>query len=608
MATNFLQQLGFDDEGNILWDATGDRPLLISATSAERFGVDYNNSPSRNVRAFNAALQRRNFVTLTRPGQYLIGGPGEGGLIIPSNTTLVLADGVELIVADQTFQPLIRNENAFHPGTTLTGAAVQWVGPGLRAIIDFPNIGLLHPVGTWIALLNLPNTNSNNRNYQGVYYVREATQNQIAFLLCGAPPSGGNSATGGIIYPADNNLRIIGGVWDGNETGQSGSGYQDGDPRQHIHSLRNVQNLIVRGPTYRKGEAWCFGSNNLRDFTVEDIQADTWSGNGAVLAHDIVHLAGGHRNGLIQRINADCDDNTIGMTLDDVVNNVGVPVSYVTAGLYFPGDTYDITIRDIQGRTSEASIIALWGNTNYHHFSTTIERITAGRCNGSAVQLSAPYNPTNMLNCNGGMLTLRDVSGTFNTAPVRIVSDGVWDHVVLDNIRNSNIGTLPLVQVVRATTTQTISRLEINNVAQYVPGTGLNRSQPVVEIRDSNINDLEINGVPTQRFNANVSAVQFVGSAGSVLRATVAGVAGVANQAGDSFIVSCENTNATALNRLVVRDSTMVGNTATGGVVRQATTGRVTTVLVDNCAQTGGEGIYISDNGVNPAAATVRTP
>jgi hypothetical protein len=586
-------------------------PSEVAATQAlvsgagESYGVDYNATPAQNVARMNLALQQNRLVTLTKPGQYLFGGPGQGGLLIPSNTTLIIGQGVEMIAAAATYQPLIRNANAFATGTTLTGVSVVFTGLGLKATIDWPGIGLLHPVGSWIGILNLAGSNSSNRGYQGVYLVREATPNQIAFQLFSSPPSGGNSATGAIVYPADSNIRIIGGVWDGNETGQAGSGYQDGDPRQCIHSMRNVQNLIVRGVQYRKGEAWCFGSNNLRDFTVEDVDADTWSGDAVIQAHDIIHLAGGHRNGLIQRITADCDDNTVGMTLDDIVNSSAVPVSYAAAGLYFPGDTYDITIRDIAGRSCEAAMVALWGNTNYAHHSTTVERVTAGRCGGAAVQINAPYAATNMMACNGGLLTVRDISGNFNGAPVRIQSEGAWEHISVSKVRNGNPAFAPLVQLTRSAATQTISRLDIEDVGQWTRGSSNNRTQPVIDIADSNINDLRIAGLPTARLTG-VSLVKFGGTVGAIANALIESASGVASASGATFIASCENTNASAatLGQLTIRDCTMTATGGAGGIVQQTASGRVTNVRIDNSTQTGGVGKKSILNGTNPAAVT----
>ncbi len=593
--------------GGFVYEAPGNSPptqprapLVLATTAAELAGLNYNASAAQNLAALNSALSRGGLVTISTPGQYVVGGPGQGGLKFVSNSGIVCAQGVEIINANGTFDALCRNENAYSRGDTITGV-VSWVSgsPSYRARVDFPGIQLKYPVGSWFGLLNLPGSNSASRGWQGVWQVQSVAENQIFFHLMHQPPSGGNSPTGAIVYPVDSNIRIVGGVWDGNETGQAGSGNSDGDPRTLVHFFRNAQNVRISGVTYRRGEAWCFGSNNVRGLTVRDVEASTYSGIGAVQAHDIVHLAGGHRDVLIERVTADCDDNIIGLTLDGLGGSTTYPN-------YDPGDTYDVTIRDICGRETSATLVSLWGNTHYMHHSTLIERVT-GKSPGGAVQVFAPYAPTDMLNCDGGSLTIRDISGAFDSPAVTIRSDGNWDQIIIDGIRNESTNTTaPIVQLTRNTTTQTIKKLDIRNVIGEVPGSTSGRAGPAILIENSNVNDLSIEGLHGLRLAAGVSAVKFGGTAGAVLRAVVEKVGGNSTAAGDSFLVSCENTNASALGRLMIRDASMVGTSASGGVFRQSPTGRVSSVIIDNATVTAAEGVSVVDNVSNPATVTVR--
>lgn len=610
MAVSFLQQLGYDDNECVLWDATSDKVLLSTAFPAEAAGVHYRNTGVQNVRAMNQALARFRTVTLTTPGQYLFGAPGtqgDGGIQIPAGRTLISDNSVEYILANQTFSPLIRNVNAFDPGILLT-AVVTWV-TGVQARIDSPGIGLKYPVGSWFGLLGLPGTSSTNRGYQGVWQVQVATNDSITFYLMTQPPSAGNSTANGFIYPADTGIRIIGGLWDGNESGQSGSGYNDGDPRGLIQSFRNCRDLIVKRTAYRKGLAWCFGSNNCRDMTISDIDTSTFSGLGIVAAHDIVHLAGGHRNVLIERISADCDDQIVGVTIDDIDGSATYPN-------YYPGDTYDLTVRDINGRECSATLVKLWGNINYFHHNTVVDRVT-GKSQASAVEIGAPYVPTDMLNCNGGTLKVTNVSGWWAAAPISVRSEGVWDQILIDTVRQESVTSASaIVDFSRSTTTQSIKQVEIKNIIAWIPGSGNNRAAPAVRIADSNIDDLSIFGVNGMRLAANTSMIVFAGTAGSILRAVVekanatSGSTTLPSGTSDTFVVSCENTNAAALGNLAIRDSAAVGGTGaavnTGGVFRQSTAGRVTNVLIENSQQTGGEGLSVVDNGVNPATVTIR--
>lgn len=616
MAVSFLQQLGFDDKDNTIWDATADRVLVSTGWPVEASGVSYRNDGRTNARAFNRALARGGLITNMTPGQYIIGGdPETGGMIGNSNVTLLSGEGVEYILADQTFRPLFSNARAFATPITLTGVSILWVGPSFRCQIIWPEIDVAYPAGSKFAVLGLLGSTAANRGYQGIWQVTDTVPGSIFFNLMGQPPSGGNSATGATIYPVDSTIKIIGGMWDGNEAGQSGTPYVDGDPYSSILSFRNTQNLIVSGVQFRKGAAWCIGTNNVRDVTVRDVDANTYSGVGVAGAHDIVHLAGGARNVLIERVTADCDDNTVGMTLDDIVNSVAVPIPY--AARYWPGDTYDITIRDISSRDSNAATVALWGNNNYEHHNTLIERITGRATNGGVVQVLAGYAPTNMLNVNGGRLVLRDISGPVGGSVVNFSSDGVWNDIIIENLSNTGSGPgQPVLLVNRVTTAQSIKSFKASNISQFIDGGPLQRTGPLVRVTDSNVEDFRLEGSPTQRVQANVSFVVFSGTTGTINRAVVEGFSGVSNSTtipagtSDTFIVSCENTNATALGNLAIRDSAMVGGTAlavnTGGIFRQSTTGRVTNVLIENSQQTGGEGVSVVDNGVNPATVTIR--
>jgi len=567
-----------------------DGRLSTAATSA---------AAASNVAILNAVLALRGVVSLRTPGQYLFGGAGQGGLLIPSNTTIVCGEGVEMIVADQTLQPLIRNASAFAAGITLAGA-ITWTGPKFRVYAASSGIHLVHPVGSWIAVLGLQPSNSSNRGYQGVYKVRLADDTgggRIGFDLLTQPPSGGNSAAGAIIYPADNNIKIIGGMWDGNETGQAGSGYNDGDPRQFINGFRNCVDILVQGADYRKGESWCVGTNNVRSARFLDLKADLGI-DGASLAHVIVQLAGGSRDVLIDGVTGSATDNLVAHSLDALSGTVTYPN-------YWPGDSYNTVIKNVHSDHCSAPIVALWGNTNSRHHDVVIEGVT-GRSESGAVHMFGGYAPTDMLNVNGGNLAIRGISGNFGDSPVHIKSDGAWDQVVIDNIRNDSTSTASaVIHVSRQTTTQTIRRLDITNIFAAT-NTNNSRAGPLIEIRDTNINDLSIEKLPGVILDAGVSMVQFAGTVGIVNRAQVEKVSGSTAANGDQFLVSCENTLAGAVGRLAIRDASFTGNGSNGGVFRQATTGRVTTVILDNCDAASAEGVSVLDNGANPATVTTR--
>lgn len=107
---------------------------------------------------------------------------------------------------------------------------------------------------------------------------------------------------------------------------------------------------------------------------------------------------------------------------------------------------------------------------------------------------------------------------------------------------------------------------------------------------------------------ANVGVVHFDGVEGVVKNAIISDIRGQSVITGDTCLVRCANTLSDALGKLTLRDATLTGLDATGCLVHQTTTGRVTKVLLDNCEQTLGESSVILDNTTNPAiVSTVAT-
>jgi len=564
--------------------------LAALATQAESVGVDWGNTAAVNTTRMNAALARRGLVTLTRPGQYMFGGPGIGSLLIPSNTTLICAEGVELICANQTHQPLIRNTNSFDPGTAATGSiAYSGGGWGLRGTVTATGIQLKHPVGSWIGVLNLDLSNQANRSYQGVYQVTAVGTNTITYEMVDTPPSGGNSTSGAIIYPADTNIRIIGGMWDGNDVGQTGSPYNDGDPNHWVQTLRNTQNTIVQGCSYRRGLSWTVGSNNIRDATYRDLYADLYT-DGLGTANAIFQGTGGARNVLIDGVSGTSDDNLVAWSLD--------AVGSWTYQNHWNGDVYNLRIKNVNSSANNAAIIKLWGNTNARYHSVLIDGVTGRANTEGAVGVDCGFTQTSMLNTRGGKLTIKNVAVACPGAPVTVRSDGDWDHIEIDQVQQKRAGSAaaPLVQILKRSggTVQTIRRLDIKNLSWSNPGSVLNRTTCIVEISDTNIFDLNISGIPQARINAVTGLVNFIGVEGVVDRAVVTGLNGIANATGDMTLVRCANTVAGALGQLTLRDSTFTAFDASGGLALQTAAGKVTKVRLDNNTFTNARAGHVS--------------
>lgn len=550
-------------------------------SSAESAGVHWNAPATINVANFNKVLARKGVVSLMTPGQYLIGGSGQGGLKIPDNTALVLGHGVELILEDNTFQPLIQTLRQFDVGTPVVGT-IAYGGSDASitgTISNTTDIHLKHPVGSWIAILGLDLSNQSNRSYQGVYQVSAVATNSITYEMTNVPPSDGNSTVGAIVYPVDNNIRIIGGMWDGNgANNRTGSPYYQGDPHTHVLSFRNVQNLIVSGIQLRRGNSWGIGTNNIRDCTFRDLYGDLY-GDGSGTANAILQGSGGARNVLVENVSGTCGDNMVAWSLDHT--------GTWTYQDHWYGDVYDLRIKNVHTNKSSAAPVMFWGNVNARYHSVTVDGVT-GRSQACLVGIDNGFTATSMLNTSGGSFKIKNVCGEANSAVVAIRSDGVWDSLEIDGVHHTRPNTgLPCVSFSKRPggTVQSFKRVDIRNCSAYIqgPGTTNNRTGPIIDIRDTNIDDLRISGLPLMRINAaNVGLVHFDGVEGVVKDAVVSDIRGQAIITGKTCLVRCANTGTGALGKLTLRDSVMTGFDASGGLVHQTATGKVAKVYIDN--------------------------
>jgi hypothetical protein len=559
----------------------------IDTSTAEYYGVSYNATAAENVANMNKALQTSRVITINTPGQYLFGGPGQGSILLPSFGSIIAGAGVELILADGTAEPLIRSANSWHTTPITVPAAITYATEtsSLIGTANATGIGTKHPAGTWVAIAGLDPTNNNNRAFMGVFKVRSATADQIKFHMATYPAGGGNSTTGAKVYPADTQMSIIGGIWDGNDLGQGSPGYPAGDPREHTIHFRNSQDIFVSNVQLRRGMSWSIGTNNIRDAIFERITGDLLT-DGLGAADVLFQGSGGGRNVILRNVTGQAKDNLVAWSLDTVGTQ-----TYVN---HDAGNTYNIKFENITLQGNNACGVALWGNTNYRHHSFVIDGVSGHTNTEGMVKVDCGYANTAMLNTRGGKLTIKNVEGDCQGALVSVRSDGDWDHIEVDGVRNirSNVwAAAPLVTFTRLTTTQVINKVELKNLQHVIAGTTLNKSGASVIITDTTINELVIDGMPTQRLGANVSLIAHTGTAGIIGNMYVSNVHATANASGDSFLVSCENTSAsTCLTKLTVRDSTFTALDATGGIVRQAPSVKVLRVRSDNNTVLGGTG------------------
>ncbi len=397
------------------------------------------------TRVINAALAKGGAHSIRTPGRYTVNGSQSpfAAIFIPSDTSLYLGPGVELFLEANSNVALMANENAFETGILLSPG--DMIASGNTIAINLAGIGTRYPAGSWVSVDFVA-----TKGYQGVYQVDTSpTPNQITLinqwgnLLTTSPAvamavSAPFDVTGVLaplqiaIRPANKNIHIWGeGILNGNGLNQTSS--PAGDPRGLGCYLRGVANSHVDLLKTRRARCWTIALNNTLNVRVSRINPDNAIGGtgGGANATDCVHQTGENRNCVVEDIFADSiTDNVVGSTLDYIDPGTGaLPFAWQT-----PGDNHNSTVRRIGARRTTSPIVTKWGNINFSFIGTHIVDTITGNANAPAFQM-VNYAPTSMLNCNGGVLKLSNVSANCNTSPVSISANGTWDCIEIDNVR-----------------------------------------------------------------------------------------------------------------------------------------------------------------------------
>jgi hypothetical protein len=123
----------------------------------------------------------------------------------------------------------------------------------------------------------------------------------------------------------DENIAVIGGIWDMNNLNQSLTEYQKTrkytldpyDPGRYLGVLMrfdNVRNLCLRGLTLKDPVTFGVHVGNLRQFTIEDI---TFDYNLKLHNMDGVHVCGNCRFGRIGNLQGATNDDQLALNADD---------------------------------------------------------------------------------------------------------------------------------------------------------------------------------------------------------------------------------------------------------------------------------------------------
>ena len=521
-------------------------------------------SAAANTAALNASLALGGKVTLTGINRFYVNST----IYVPSYTEFVIDKGVELYLADNSNCALIANKNAFNLGVAI-GSAINWVGnaPDYSATVVKTGIGNTYPVGSWIGILNLTSA-ANDQVFQGVWQVTAVTtttttNDTIRFSMTQQPVGGGNSTSGGFIYPADSFIKISGGgILNGNGANQnpSFSIYFQGDPRTCGTWFRNVKTLVVDGPIVKKANSWGIASNNITDYEVLNIDGDAYS--ATVGSNDTVHLAGQHRRALIRNIKGSTNDNVVGLTIDKASTIVN---SY--SQFYSPGDMHQISIQNIScyDNATGVATVAMYGPTDYFYHSVYIDGVK-GKATGAAVQVAA-YAPTAMLGCSGGILDIRNVDANAVSNSITLGGDGTWDSITIDGVRNETTNGIvaPMISALNSgNAIQTIKQLKISRLSSpLVSGTA--RSANLIDISGSNITNLDVSDIEGMAFSAAVSMVGISGATGSVGKVSVDKCSMTTTSAVAASLVGV--TGAIPVSSINCVNSRFTGTTSVGSMV-----------------------------------------
>jgi hypothetical protein len=117
------------------------------------------------------------------------------------------------------------------------------------------------------------------------------------------------------------NIRIIGGIWDGNNLHQT-CPYRHGDRSEgglkkymgNVIFLMNIEHLHLEGLTIKDPETFGVHLAKVRKFTVKDIVFDY---NMELINEDGIHIKGPSSEGLVQNVKGNTNDDMVALNADD---------------------------------------------------------------------------------------------------------------------------------------------------------------------------------------------------------------------------------------------------------------------------------------------------
>lgn len=181
----------------------------------------------------------------------------------------------------------------------------------------------------------------------------------------------------------DENIAVIGGVWDLNNMGQSGNfsvkrqeeknesiyvlsaDYastcdEEGNTRNTFPGdwvwgmiLENIDGLSLLNLTFVDPVTYCVAMARCRNFQVENITFDFNDGNPLPANMDGIHLEGGCHNGIIRHLRGTVYDDMVALNADELIR----------------GDIHDIVIDDLYARHAHSAVRLLSSGHTVHNIT-----------------------------------------------------------------------------------------------------------------------------------------------------------------------------------------------------------------------------------------------
>lgn len=196
----------------------------------------------------------------------------------------------------------------------IVGDGVHDDTPGIQALLDTgrPHIHLPAPPGHY--LINRPLRIHSHQTLEfDPFTVIKLRSGSNCLMITNDDHERGNQ-----------NIALIGGVWDMNNEGQSLTEYQKSrnwkgeyDPNRYIGVLmrfNRVKNLTLRGLTLKDPVTFSAQLGNLENFTVADI---TFDHNLKRTNMDGIHVHGNSRHGRITNLKGATNDDLVALNADD---------------------------------------------------------------------------------------------------------------------------------------------------------------------------------------------------------------------------------------------------------------------------------------------------